>query len=534
MKCIVTAFIVCLILVGVFTFSFEIQRSKATPGTIYIRADGSIDPPTAPISTIDRISYVLTANSNSSIVVQRDNIVLDGAGYELQGIETIDVAGISLYHRENVSIMNMIISQFSPGIFLVNSSGNNIISNNVTRNENGIWVVDFSSHNNLSGNDITANIYDGIQLGCSSQNIVYENNVVGNGWGIFICNSSSYNSIWRNNLTYSPHDGVLFQHGADRNSVFMNRVEGNHCGIRIEYSAGYNNISGNEIIASTSQGINIFDSSSFNSVSENYVENNGYGITVQYNSIGNSIYHNSFMNNTGQASSDSPQNTWSDGYPSGGNYWSDYDGVDNLNNPHQNETGSDGIGDTPHTINGGYQDSFPLMNPWVSGHLERTNVSKGGETYSYIIRSNATILDFQQTPGSIRFEVSGETGAKGYVVIVQPVGLNSSNIKVFLNNTKLTFPSTDPPRSISTNGTHYIIYFSFTFNSAYELTIAFPVEGDVNYDGDVNIFDIVTIAGAYGTEEGQLKYDTHCDLDDDGDIDIFDIVRAAMNYGKSW
>jgi hypothetical protein len=122
----------------------------------------------------------------------------------------------------------------------------------------------------------------------------------------------------------------------------------------------------------------------------------------------------------------------------------------------------------------------------------------------------------------------------GYVRIVQPVGLNATNIKVFLNNTKLSFPSTNPPRSISTNGTHHFIYFTVTFSSTYELLVAFPLAGDVDYDGDVDIFDIVTIANAYGTVEGQLEYNAHCDLDDDGDVDIFDLVLAAGNYGDSW
>jgi hypothetical protein len=58
-------------------------------------------------------------------------------------------------------------------------------------------------------------------------------------------------------------------------------------------------------------------------------------------------------------------NTWDDGYPSGGNYWSDYAGVDLFSGPYQNQTGSDGIGDTPYFIRANNTDNYPLMNPYL-------------------------------------------------------------------------------------------------------------------------------------------------------------------------
>lgn len=58
--------------------------------------------------------------------------------------------------------------------------------------------------------------------------------------------------------------------------------------------------------------------------------------------------------------------------------------------------------------------------------------------------------------------------------------------------------------------------------------------GDVDADRDVDIFDIVMIASAYGSEEGDPDYNPLYDLDGDGDIDIFDIVAAAGHYGESW
>jgi nitrous oxidase accessory protein NosD len=57
-------------------------------------------------------------------------------------------------------------------------------------------------------------------------------------------------------------------------------------------------------------------------------------------------------------------NTWDDGYPSGGNYWSNYTGIDEYSGPSQNETGSDGIGDTPYVIDENNTDRYPLMAPF--------------------------------------------------------------------------------------------------------------------------------------------------------------------------
>ncbi len=102
----------------------NIQPVRAS-GTIYIRADSSIDPPTAPILTIDNITYTLTDNfitDADGIVVERDNIVVDGAGYALQGSGPACLHGIDLSGRSNVTIMNAHIKLFDSGIWLYNSS----------------------------------------------------------------------------------------------------------------------------------------------------------------------------------------------------------------------------------------------------------------------------------------------------------------------------------------------------------------------------------------------------------------------------
>jgi parallel beta-helix repeat protein len=104
-------------------------------------------------------------------------------------------------------------------------------------------------------------------------------------------------------------------------------------------------------------------SSSNNTLTGNTASNNEYGICygktdVNYNNSNNLIYHNDFVNNLQHVTIQNSVNTWDDGYPSGGNYWSDYTGID---------ADGDGIGDTPYVINHNNMDQFPLMTP-MSGN----------------------------------------------------------------------------------------------------------------------------------------------------------------------
>jgi parallel beta-helix repeat protein len=98
---------------------------------------------------------------------------------------------------------------------------------------------------------------------------------------------------------------------------------------------------------------------------ENFVSNNGYGLLL-FSSNDTRVEHNSFISNTQQLLlSDSFNTAWDNGYPSGGNYWSDYSDTDLYSGPYQNITGSDGIGDTPYVIDENNQDGYPLMQLYV-------------------------------------------------------------------------------------------------------------------------------------------------------------------------
>ena len=101
-------------------------------------------------------------------------------------------------------------------------------------------------------------------------------------------------------------------------------------------------------------------------VSGNDIVRNSYGMYL-YSSSNNAIFRNDFIDNANyHAKDDGTSNSWDDGYPTGGNYWSDYTGVDTFSGADQNVLGSDGIGDTHYGISGsaGALDHYPLMQPW--------------------------------------------------------------------------------------------------------------------------------------------------------------------------
>ena len=71
-------------------------------------------------------------------------------------------------------------------------------------------------------------------------------------------------------------------------------------------------------------------------------------------------------------------------------------------------------------------------------------------------------------------------------------------------------------------------------NSYVDDYVFLTIAGDTNGDKDVDIFDAVAIARAYGSHIGDLQYDPICDLNDDGAVDIYDVVIATTKYGQYW
>jgi parallel beta-helix repeat protein len=265
-----------LLLTSMLTLAFNIQPAKAS-GTIYIRADGSIEPPSTPISSVDNVTYTFSNNISDSIVIERDNILVDGMGYVLRLPEPSNTRGISVSGRNNVTIKNVRYANLSFGVYLENCSNCTITE---TCSEDwcfSAFLLNFSSMVNIFGNNITEGGFRGILLTNSNYNMISDNRIgkIGKacGRGIELYSSSSHNDI-RNNIIVDLTFGLDLESGSDWNNVYGNSITGGSAysdyGIYVS-SSNNNNIYENNVSNNTE---GIYVEGSFGAAQGNYIARN--------------------------------------------------------------------------------------------------------------------------------------------------------------------------------------------------------------------------------------------------------------------
>jgi parallel beta-helix repeat protein len=130
-----------------------------------------------------------------------------------------------------------------------------------------------------------------------------------------------------------------------------------------------------------------FENSSHCTVKNNNFSDNARGIIIWDQSSNTTIYNNNFINNDLQVWCTVTGNEWDNGYPSGGNYWSDYNG-----------TGLGGIGRTAYIIDEDDQDNYPLLSPHVHDvaitdvTVSPTEVYSGKNVSISVIAKNEGVL----------------------------------------------------------------------------------------------------------------------------------------------
>jgi len=305
--------LIILILVSALILGSQlINLAKAqTSATITIKGDGSVE-------GSDKIQrngniYTLTDNIfNSTITVTCNNVVLDGSGFTLQGpIGWVDGLGAINLTCSNVTVQNFnIIGFFEAGI-LGAYNDNNILNNNITRTDRAIAIYADDYH--VEGNYL-ANNHIAIRI-VGKNNDVTQNQILNNAEGFSITNSTD-------------------------NSIVANRIEKNMFAISTDtggFQVYHNNFINQTIGSGGSWEATILSTDYFSL---------GLNVTLK------------------------PE--WDNGYPSGGNYWSDYVTV----YPNATEIADSGIGDTAYFIGLSAAINSTHANTYIVEAIDRYPLTK--------------------------------------------------------------------------------------------------------------------------------------------------------------
>ena len=313
--------------------------------------------------------------------------VWDSHGITVVGNTISSIAECAIYGVDQYdnAIVDNTISDCHLGIYVESSCQDYTVVGNTVSNCSGdatYGILVWGSDNRVINNTVANVPYTGMRLNSPSEspnactNNVFSGNVVSNASnGIEVGFASFSNMITGNNVS-DCGSGIILSDNSNNNTVANNILQNNSLGIGVYGQSNNSTLSGN-IVVNNNYGIDIFDSSN-TEIFKNNLTANTYSNIYSYSSFGNEVhsnlisdsqnglmflnssnshvFHNNIVNNTEQVYCYDSINVWDNGYPSGGNHWSDYTGID---------ANSDGIGDTPYAIDANNTDRYPLMQPYV-------------------------------------------------------------------------------------------------------------------------------------------------------------------------
>jgi parallel beta-helix repeat protein len=382
---------------------------------------------------------VYVRNNSANNTVSGNNIkgTINGAGIYLNGSPNNVISGNNIKDSPNEHIC------------LLYSSNNNSISGNTLTNSTadvGVYVY-ACSLNSFWGNNITGNANAGIAFDVTGDSTISENNISENLKGVYLWYCSNI-TVSGNDIAANNASGIVLDNSGN-NIINGNNIAANNLWGINPANSNNNTISSNNI-RNNNVGINSA-SSDFNIVSANDIIDNEYSGIYLESSSNNTFYHNNLINNTNQVIVELDcANDWDKGYPSGGNYWSEYTDVDNNSGPDQNITGvPDGIWDHSYIIDENNTDHYPLKFPYEAQSPAITIPSPENKTYAVNASIPLTFTIDEFAPW-IGYSLDGQT------------------------NVTITGNTTLPTLS---DGWHYVIlYANDTFGNMGSATVYFAVD----------------------------------------------------------
>ncbi len=367
----------------------------------------------------------------------------------------------------------------------------------------------------------------GIFLNETTRCSISQNNIVDNTYGLGL-HASTDIEIFENNIANNTEFGILLGSSED-NNVTGNNIANNTHGISLVWYSSNNILSRNNIV-SNAIGILLSDSSN-NIIRGNNIADNYFGVRLS-DSFENRFYHNNFLyNNLTQVVITPPgiANSWDDGYPIGGNYWSDYNGTDLFRGIYQNVTGRDWVGDLQYEIDEENTDNYPLMGLFGP----QTMIGKGMAVFpSRVVGLLFENVTAEGSTSSIEFTLgpeppSGRKSVGQYYDIETTAGYSGKvTIRIVYDDANLTQEEEQSLQLGQWNSTGARMIGDITGPEGWQ-------------DGRVNILDIARVAKLFGVTYPDPQYDAICDLTGstfgvaDGKINIIDISFVAKNFGET-
>ena len=494
--------IIGLLSLSVFLASFEIKPTMAWEGTVYIRADGSIDPLTAPIQRNGEV-YTLTATiyteeyGGDGIVIERSNIILEGAGYGVQG-PFYDGVGVWLSYIQNITVRDMRVRGYVTGVDLLRCSNVNVTGNTIGGNINGV-ECHFTENITIAQNTIyqSEEVYN-VFFDTDTGSQISNNNLSQALLGIRLYNCTHEN-IYGNNITAITNVGIQLT-SSNHTSTYDNIIEDSKNGIGLDYYSAYNVIFDNQIKTCNAAGIR-FENSSTNSILRNTIAQNAVGIIGQF-SDSNIITENNVTANTGEGICL--------------NYSSSNNIVDN--NLIDNQYGVRLRSTSSSMVHGNTVTSNALYGIGLDSHSSLNDIHENTVQQSYY-----GILIFGLCPNNTIYHNN---------FIDNTDQANSMSSNTWDNGCEGNYWS-------NYNGTDTDGDGVGDTNLPWENVDNYPLMGpywipaDINHDTIVNILDVVKITGAYGATPLDPTWNPHADISKPFEkIDILDVVLCTGHYGE--